>query len=972
MIHIVNLKHRTDRKEWILKELENQMDQKSIRILEASSPGDISVFDTPNFYDPYNDQFIRSGEMACCLSHMRIYKQISEGDEDFGIILEDDFKMVDNTFQLIDLVDAISKEQSFDILYLSRKALDFNNEQTVGEIKDDESDGENQEVIKIRTANRSYWTLAYAISKECATKIYQKWIDSKHALIPIDEILPLVTGHGIETLKTDFPKYVDNLKALAVYPNIGNPRESLSDTYSSPPMHTVDDPNLLVVSVATKENDMTLRLRDSCRMYNLPLHITGIGSEWNGGDLSAGPGGAHKIIMFREFLTQYEERKDLIIVFVDGYDVVANSSKRTLLNAYRPGQVTFACERACWPDSKLIDDYPPVSNDAPRFLNSGLFIGSARDIMTILKDPEMLSCKPGDDDQLLYTTMFLSKKYNIALDYDREIFQCLSMESENYTKDNNGLIQFNNGKPWFEMKGRRPCFIHGNGGTLDKSIFERFQTYSCLGWSSTYGNYTNNKHANVSNTIYATVMVDREVYTDEYIYRLGHLTRAPDEWVIFALPGFLESAKKLATIIELNYGVNEVEIVTVEEHYQLMEKSFELFQKTKHTYLLHYSSSVIPAADSLAKLEKDLDELTWRSAVAPAIRKGKSYFANFWGHIKSNNYYNRSSDYYHILDGTYKGLFNVPHISEFILMKRRAAQPSYATNYYTKRMGSHFAFCRNLRKNGLTMWVNNSTLFDSNQTWNYHSDLHDTYSTILEQPGQFLAEGGYSTPVLWQKRYLVNDPNTLSFPEVEVKGFKHSNIWYGPLVTPTFCKEIREYANRDESKWKHIENGTVDKRTNGKEHARTHDVHLKDIPFYPQPEDDSKNRNGEFNEKQVGIERCIDYIMDLVIKPWAWRVYKYTLKRARLSFVVKYSMDVQRSLKWHHDASNISLDIALNNAGPGEDEFEGGGVSYDRMDYSMQHGKMGWIALHPGRVTHRHRGNEITRGIREILVCFTE
>lgn len=271
----------------------------------------------------------------------------------------------------------------------------------------------------------------------------------------------------------------------------------------------------------------------------------------------------------------------------------------------------------------------------------------------------------------------------------------------------------------------------------------------------------------------------------------------------------------------------------------------------------------------------------------------------------------------------------------------------------------------------MTIWVDNRSRLGSNEKWQFDAPLYPNYSTLFEEPGQFLAEGGYSTPILWQRNYFVTSSDKLFFPELEIEGHHHTNVWYGPLVTEKFCKEVRRAANRDPSRWKHVQNGQVDVRTGGKEHARTHDVHFKDIPYYPAAEDQSLDAVKEHKEKKY-MQRVIDYIMDEVVIPWSWKTLNFQLKRARLAFVVKYSMDVQRSLKWHHDASHISLDIALNNAGPGEDEFEGGGVSYDRLDFSMQHGKMGWIALHPGRVTHRHRGNAITRGVREIIVAFTE
>ena len=966
MIHVVNLKSRSDRLQWIQTELENQ-ENVDVDVLEASTPDDVTIFETPEFYDPYNDQFIRAGEMACCLSHMRIIKKIANGNDAFGIVCEDDFHLKDKNEQLHALVQRVWDSNPFDLLYLSRKPIQFETENVVGSVVSQSTDKK----YDLRLAKYSYWTLAYAISKKAAQELHDAWVQSNFTLIPIDEIYPLMCGTGVDEFKQSFPTYVNNWKSLAFHPTLGEPRETLSDTYSSPPVQTILDSSFSVVSVATEENDMTLRLRDTCLMYNLPIHIVGIGVPWNGGDLSAGPGGAHKIILLREYLeTTYggelKKHDNTIIVFVDGYDVVANLSKKKLLERYHElysNQIVFAAERSCWPDKKLANDYPlPPNTTFPRYLNSGLFMGPVAKILQLLNDPNMIECKPGDDDQLLYTKMFLSNKYQVVLDYEQSLFQCLSMESN--------LVDLNHLSPWLEFNKRRPAFVHGNGGVVDKCWFERLQSYSAIGWNRVYGNYRNTKNV-AKKKIFAALIVDRNTYPNEYMQRLVEMERCPDVWQIFTTVDFVENSTEMGLQISNAYLCALPKIVECKHRSHMIAVAFDAFQKSDCDYVLIYGSSVIPTTDAIDRLEQDLNELSWRSIVAPTIRKEKLGFANFWGGISSTQWYQSSTDYYSILNGKRRGVFPVPHVADFVMMKKNAAKPAYALNGYAQNIGSWMTLCRNWRKNNFTIWVDNRTQLNENEQWHFDSPLYSNYSTIYEEPGQFLAEGGYTTPILWQRNYFVNSPDRLEFPELEVEGFKHTNVWYGPLVTAKFCREVREAANRDPSRWKLVENGQVDARTGGTEHARTHDVHFKDIPYYPPAEDQTPEAVATYKKKNY-MQRCIDYIMDSVVIPWSWRVLQFQLKRARLAFVVKYSMDVQRSLKWHHDASHISLDIALNNAGPGPDEFEGGGVSYDRLNFSMQHGQMGWIALHPGRVTHRHRGNPITRGIREIIVAFTE
>jgi hypothetical protein len=83
------------------------------------------------------------------------------------------------------------------------------------------------------------------------------------------------------------------------------------------------------------------------------------------------------------------------------------------------------------------------------------------------------------------------------------------------------------------------------------------------------------------------------------------------------------------------------------------------------------------------------------------------------------------------------------------------------------------------------------------------------------------------------------------------------------------------------------------------------------------------------------------------------------------SFVLKYSMDTQKSMGCHFDDnSDVSLTVALN------DGFEGGGLSFPRYDWSSKSVKPGEAIMFPGRVTHRHEGLEIEDGKRYALVFW--
>lgn len=94
------------------------------------------------------------------------------------------------------------------------------------------------------------------------------------------------------------------------------------------------------------------------------------------------------------------------------YDVIFTKSKSKLLNSYlkKKCNVLFSAEDFCWPDKSLSSTYPIVSKDEYRYLNSGGFIGPAKDIYSIIQNNDIAD---DDDDQLYYTKIFLDDKLRV-------------------------------------------------------------------------------------------------------------------------------------------------------------------------------------------------------------------------------------------------------------------------------------------------------------------------------------------------------------------------------------------------------------------------------------------------------------------------------------------------------------------------------------------------------------------------------
>merc|ERR1712000_430183 len=120
---------------------------------------------------------------------------------------------------------------------------------------------------------------------------------------------------------------------------------------------------------------------------------------------------------------------------------------------------------------------------------------------------------------------------------------------------------------------------------------------------------------------------------------------------------------------------------------------------------------------------------------------------------------------------------------------------------------------------------------------------------------------------------------------------------------------------------------------------------------------------------QIGFSDAWRTILRTYVRPIATHHYPgYHLEgRRTLDFVVRYRPDKQSFLRPHHDASTVTLNVALNQGGV---EYEGGGTRFIRQNCTLKDVAPGWGALSPGRLTHLHEGLKTTKGTRYILVSF--
>ena len=108
-------------------------------------------------------------------------------------------------------------------------------------------------------------------------------------------------------------------------------------------------------------------------------------------------------------------------------------------------------------------------------------------------------------------------------------------------------------------------------------------------------------------------------------------------------------------------------------------------------------------------------------------------------------------------------------------------------------------------------------------------------------------------------------------------------------------------------------------------------------------------------------------------KHWLKTVYDISYKYwdpchiygLRDAFIIRYSMDTQRSLKRHHDASLVTGSVKLN------DEYTGGELQFPRQGITNSDIPVGKCLLFPGQVSHPHLSSELESGVKYSLTIWS-
>ncbi|XP_018319536.1 procollagen-lysine,2-oxoglutarate 5-dioxygenase 3 isoform X2 [Agrilus planipennis] len=705
----------------------------------------------------------------------------------------------------------------------------------------------------------------------------------------------------------------------------------------------------LVFTVATEETDGFLRYLKSAEEYGINPVVLGMGEEWKGGaDIQNSVGGGWKINLLKKSLQRYKEQPNRIIIFTDGYDVIILDDLTTIVNKFLAtgAKILFGAEGFCWPDKSLEKLYPEVKQ-GKRFLNSGLYMGYAPEILQLL---EHQSIGDEDDDQLFFTKAYLDKelreKLQIQLDHDSSIFQNLNgainelklVEVE--TKERNEFRLKN------VLTNKSPSFVHGNGFT--KLKLNSLGNYIARAWNPVDGcrhckwrtidltDVPDNKLPTVLVAVFVEIPTP---FLEEQLMKIYKLDYPKNRIHLFLHNKLKYHADTVKGFVE-KYGgdylsIKEIKAEDGTSEWNARDLSLELTLRKKCDYYFSIDSLAVLDNPKTLRLLQEQN----RTVVAPLLaRYGKSW-SNFWGALTTDGFYARSHDYLDIVYNTKRGLWNVPYISNCYLINSTLLNryDKQKLSYVRDNLDADMAFCANLRDLGIFMYVSNRFDFG-------HLINPDTYDITIAVPDLYQIQ---DNPTLWEERYIhPNYSNSLQPGNTPVQPCP--DVYWFPIGTERFCNNMIQMV---ESFGQWSDGSNQDPRLEGGyEAVPTRDIHMK----------------------QVGFDEQWLFFLKKYVLPLTEHVftgYSHDPPRSLMNFVVRYRPDEQPSLRPHHDSSTYTINIALNRAGI---DYEGGGCRFIRYNCSVKATKMGWMLMHPGKLTHYHEGLLVTNGTRYIMISFVD
>ncbi|XP_060029419.1 multifunctional procollagen lysine hydroxylase and glycosyltransferase LH3 isoform X2 [Erinaceus europaeus] len=570
------------------------------------------------------------------------------------------------------------------------------------------------------------------------------------------------------------------LLLLALPPPPGGP--TLDRPRSGDP---VNPEKLLVITVATAETEGYRRFLRSAEFFNYTVRTLGLGEAWRGGDVARTVGGGQKVRWLKKEMEKHKEREDLVIMFVDSYDVLLAGSPTELLKKFvqSGSRLLFSAEAFCWPEWALAEQYPDVGA-GKRFLNSGGFIGFAPTIYHVVRQWKY---KDDDDDQLFYTRLYLDpglrEKLGLNLDHKSRIFQNLNGAlDEVVLKFDRNRVRIRN-----VAYDTLPVVVHGNGPT--KLQLNYLGNYVPNGWTPEGG--------------CGSCELDwRPLPEEQEVYHEPHIAEA---WP--RLHEHFSAARLVGPEEALSSG--EARDMALDNCRQDPNCDF-YFSLDADAILTH------PQALRLLIEEN-------RKVIAPMLSRHGKLWSNFWGALSPDEYYARSEDYVELVQRKRMGVWNVPYVAQAYLIRGDTLRSELPQREVFSASDSDpdMAFCKSLRDKGIFLHLSNRQEFGRLlATARYDTDhLHPDLWQI------------FHNPVDWREQYIHENYSRA----LEGDGLVEQpcpDVYWFPLLSEQMCDELVEEMEHF-GQWsggRHEDS----RLAGGYENVPTVDIHMKQVGYEDQ------------------------------------------------------------------------------------------------------------------------------------------
>ncbi|XP_064359832.1 multifunctional procollagen lysine hydroxylase and glycosyltransferase LH3-like [Dromaius novaehollandiae] len=687
---------------------------------------------------------------------------------------------------------------------------------------------------------------------------------------------------------------------------------------------------LLVVTVATEATEGYERFLRSARHFNYSLQTLGLGQAWRGGDVAHTVGGGQKVRWLKAAMAPLGAREDLVVLFVDSYDVVFAGGPRELLAKFRASghRVLFSAEAFCWPEWGLAEAYPPAGA-GKRYLNSGGFIGFAPAVAQLV---ELWKYRDDDDDQLFYTHLYLDPQLRaelgLALDHRSQIFQNLNGAIDEV------VLKFEPGR----VRARNvaydtlPVVIHGNGPT--KLQLNYLGNYIPAAWTYEGGCGDCDRDPlpleglpdEELPWVLVGVFVEQPTpFLPQFLERLLHWDYPRSRLHLFLHNAEVHHEGHVAAAWpRLRAAFSSLRLVGPEEALGRGEaRDMALDVCRREPRCQHYLSL---DGDVALRHPRALRVLLRqnRKVLAPLLSRQGKLWSNFWGALSPEGYYARSEDYVDIVQGKRRGVWNVPYVSQAYLVRGETLRRELSARrlFALEDTDPDMAFCRGARERGVFLHVTNREEFGHLlATAQYNtSRLHPDLWQLLDNP------------LDWEEKYLHENYSRI-FDE-DLYEEPCPDVYWFPLFSEQLCKEVVAEAEHY-GKWSTGDEGS------------------------PAGEAVALER--------LGLEGPWLRALRRHVAPVAHKLFPgyHTKARVVLSAVVRYRPDMAAAPQ-APPAATIALSLALNG------HFQGGGSLFPRSGCRVPAARPGWALLHPGRLTHHPRVLPPAAGTRYALLALLD